>query len=74
VFVILSIFFIFYNPLLLFFLAIISAITLLMDSGKRGETGIFSKIKILLIINSILLYALLSYPFGKGTSRYKKTK
>jgi cellulose synthase/poly-beta-1,6-N-acetylglucosamine synthase-like glycosyltransferase len=75
VFILLSIFYLFYNPFLAVFLVTISLITILMNPvNGGGKSGIFSKIKILFIINLILLYALLSYPFAKNTSRYKKTK
>lgn len=75
IFVLLSVFYLFYNPLLVIFLAAFSIIAILMNpiKGER-KFGIFSKIKILVIINLILLYALLSYPFAKSASRYKKTK
>ncbi|MCJ7816577.1 MAG: glycosyltransferase [Candidatus Aenigmarchaeota archaeon] len=75
IFVLLSLLYLFYNPFLVVFLVTISLITILMSPvNGGGKSRIFSKIKILFIINLILLYALLSYPFAKSTSRYKKTK
>ncbi len=75
IFVLFSLRYLFYNPFLVVFLVTISLITILMNPvNGGGKSGIAGKIKILFIINCILLYGILSYPFAKNTSRYKKTK
>jgi cellulose synthase/poly-beta-1,6-N-acetylglucosamine synthase-like glycosyltransferase len=74
-FILVSLFYLVYNPLLLAFLAILSIITIAANPvSKGGKSGILAKVKILLVINCILFFALVSYPFVKGTSRYKKIK
>jgi biofilm PGA synthesis N-glycosyltransferase PgaC len=72
-FAILSIFYVFYNPLLVLLLVTASVISIGL-SPVKSKSGAYGSMKTLLIANLILLYALLSYPFAKGTSRYKKTK
>jgi len=74
-FILLSLFYLVYNPVLLVFLGILSIITIAANPvNKGGKSGILAKVKILFVINCILFFALVSYPFIKGTSRYKKIK
>jgi cellulose synthase/poly-beta-1,6-N-acetylglucosamine synthase-like glycosyltransferase len=74
-FILISLFYLVYNPVLLAFFGILSIITIAVNPvNKGGKSGIVAKIKILFVINCILFFALVSYPFIKGTSRYKKIK
>jgi cellulose synthase/poly-beta-1,6-N-acetylglucosamine synthase-like glycosyltransferase len=72
-FILISILYIYINPMIVFFIICLSLITLfLVPKDMIAKMNILSKLELFLFVNILLFLIIISYPFSKHTSTYKK--